>query len=306
MSGLPGAPLTSSTGYYSVYVPSGWAGTVVPQKPGYQFTPASRTYAGVTSDQSNQDYTGAPAITLSGLVRTSTGVGIPGVVLSGFPGDPVVTNTTGLYVAPVPPSWSGTVTPQKPGFTFTPASRTYVNVLASRSSENYVGVGAMITISGRVRTPTGFPISSVKMMGLPKAPSTNAQGAYACSVPSGWTGFVTPLKSGYAFSPTYQAYDDVASDQVNQDYEGARACIITGYVRTATGTGVAGVVMTGLPGNPTTSSMGFYTATVPPGWSGTVTPQKTGYAFTPPLRAYTNVTSNKTNQNYTGSATGGG
>ncbi|OGP91168.1 MAG: hypothetical protein A2157_02000 [Deltaproteobacteria bacterium RBG_16_47_11] len=62
-------------------------------------------------------------------------------------------------------------------------------------------------------------------------------------------------------------------------------------------TGLAGVTMMGLPGNPETNGSGFYTATVDYGWSGTVTPGKTGYTFIPDSTTYTNVTENQT-QNY--------
>jgi hypothetical protein len=49
----------------------------------------------------------------------------------------------------------------------------------------------------------------------------------------------------------------------------------------------------------TADGSGLYSFTVPSGWSGTVTPSKTGYTFTPPSRSYTNVLANQTAQNYT-------
>lgn len=63
--------------------------------------------------------------------------------------------------------------------------------------------------------------------------------------------------------------------------------------------GLSGVVMSGLPGNPTTDSSGNYNAPVMHGWSGTVTPTKTHYAFTPSSRSYEDVTYNLGNQDYT-------
>ena len=76
--------------------------------------------------------------------------------------------------------------------------------------------------------------------------------------------------------------------------------IISGYVRTSGGTGIEGVTMNGLPGNPSTNSSGYYSATASYGWSGTVTPAKSGYTFSPTSRSYSNVTSNQSDQNYTG------
>ena len=51
---------TDSGGYYRIHVASGWSGTVTPSYSDYVFTPASRPYPSVTSDQANQDYTHIP------------------------------------------------------------------------------------------------------------------------------------------------------------------------------------------------------------------------------------------------------
>jgi outer membrane lipoprotein SlyB len=55
------------------------------------------------------------------------------------------------------------------------------------------------------------------------------------------------------------------------------------------GSGISGVRIGGLPGNPATTGNGQYVAPVPPGWNGTVTPALTGYAFNPPTKTYQNV-----------------
>ena len=57
--------------------------------------------------------------------------------------------------------------------------------------------------------------------------------------------------------------------------------VISGYVTTCGAFPnpkfpISGVVMTGLPGNPITNSQGYYSATVPYDWSGTVTPRIPG------------------------------
>jgi hypothetical protein len=65
------------------------------------------------------------------------------------------------------------------------------------------------------------------------------------------------------------------------------------------GSPLVGVTMCGLPGNPVTNASGFYTAQVGGGWSGAVTPLKSGYAFSPSQRTYSNVRANQSSQNYT-------
>ncbi len=77
-------------------------------------------------------------------------------------------------------------------------------------------------------------------------------------------------------------------------------CAILGYVRTANGTGIEGVVLSGLPDNPVTDTNGFYSAIVSSGWSGLCTPQKQGYTFDPINWTYSNVNSDQAEQNYTG------
>lgn len=75
--------------------------------------------------------------------------------------------------------------------------------------------------------------------------------------------------------------------------------LISGRVVENGGAGVGDVVLAGLPDDPKTNSEGYYVASVPLGWSGTVTPTKAGYTFSPVTRVYSNVTANQVNQDYT-------
>jgi Zn-dependent metalloprotease len=66
--------------------------------------------------------------------------------------------------------------------------------------------------------------------------------------------------------------------------------------------GLAGAVLQYMDKGPqsvTADGSGNYSLVVRKGWTGTVTPYKTGYAFTPVNRSYGNVQSNHTGQNYT-------
>ncbi|MDD4888366.1 MAG: hypothetical protein PHU85_00420 [Phycisphaerae bacterium] len=57
---------------------------------------------------------------------------------------------------------------------------------------------------------------------------------------------------------------------------------ISGTVRTAEGLPLAGVWLSGLPGDPITDANGYYEASVPYGWSGTATPVYVGPASVEP------------------------
>jgi hypothetical protein len=76
--------------------------------------------------------------------------------------------------------------------------------------------------------------------------------------------------------------------------------IISGTV-THGGSGLANVIITGLPGSPTTDGSGAYSGTVDSGWGGTATPVLSGYIFSPDHRDYHNVRSDQTGQDYTAS-----
>lgn len=77
-------------------------------------------------------------------------------------------------------------------------------------------------------------------------------------------------------------------------------CTISGYVKFSNGTPLSGVTINFLPGTPvTTNAYGYYSKSVTTPWSGTVTPTKTGYTFSPPSRTYTNISTSQSNQNYT-------
>ncbi|NBC17018.1 MAG: hypothetical protein GVY18_06840, partial [Bacteroidetes bacterium] len=61
---------------------------------------------------------------------------------------------------------------------------------------------------------------------------------------------------------------------------------VAGTIRDAEGTPVEGVVLDGLPGNPSTDAQGNYSATIDWEWTGTVTPTKPGYTFSPASIVY--------------------
>ncbi|MCH8194266.1 MAG: hypothetical protein IIA65_09665, partial [Planctomycetes bacterium] len=58
------------------------------------------------------------------------------------------------------------------------------------------------------------------------------------------------------------------------------------------------VRLVGLAGNPVSDESGFYSVTVPDGWSGKVTPVKEGIAFDPPALNYQNLSRDEANQDY--------
>ncbi len=77
---------------------------------------------------------------------------------------------------------------------------------------------------------------------------------------------------------------------------------ISGCVRTSSGTGIAGALMTFSDGGgvSTTDPSGCYSRSVDWGWNGTATPSRANTAFTPPSKSYRFLTDNVSAQDYAG------
>jgi hypothetical protein len=158
MTGLPGFPLTDQAGYYEGVVMTPWTGTVMSIKAGYAFDPASIPYTNVTTDLSGQDYT------TTGITFTISGnAGVGGATLSYNDGGTksVVADGGGAYTLTVSYNWSGTVTPTKTNYTFSPVSRAYANVQANATDQNYTAtVGSYTLTITKAGTGTGTVTSN--------------------------------------------------------------------------------------------------------------------------------------------------
>jgi type II secretory pathway component GspD/PulD (secretin) len=282
MSGLQGEPVTGPDGTYSVSVPHGWQGVVRPVKEGFEFTPAQKAYESVKRDYPKEVYTAKPVrITISGSAQ------VEGVTMQGFPTN-VVTGPDGTYSTTVEWNWSGTVIPKKDGYTFIPEQVPYSNLTFDQTGQDYSATAITFEISG---TAT---MAGVEMKGFPNPVYTDQSGYYSATVNWGWSGTVTPLLNGYTFKPASQSYSKVDSNRENQNYEATmKTFTISGS------TGIDGVTLYGLPDNPVSGPGGSYSVTVDWNWSGTVTPTKEGYEFTPENKPYTSVNADMLNQNYT-------
>ena len=235
---------------------------------------------------------------LSGTV-TSGASALPGVAFAAGAGTTCTSSdASGQYTCAVPRGWSGTVTPTLGGYVFSPASRTYANVSADQVAQDFTAT-ATYQLTGQV-TRNGSPVAGVAFAatGGSTCTSSNASGGYACTVPQGWSGTVTPSLSGYAFSPASRSYTSVAASQSAQDFIATALYQIGGAV-TVSGSPLSGVALSGAGATCTSSdASGQYTCTILSGWSGTITPSLGGYTFTPISHNYVDVISNLTGQDF--------
>ena len=276
---------------YTATVPSGWTGTITPSMTGYTFSPVSLPFTNVTSNMTGQDFIA--------LITISGNAGIPGATLNWHNGTDQTTTAdgTGFYSIKVPYNWSGTVTPSKGGYTFSPTSKSYTNVTSVQTTQNYTATAITFTISGNA----GIASATLSYTdGTTKTVIADGTGAYSLTVSYFWTGTVTPLKTGYTFNPSDKSYTNVANNQTTQNYTATAISLsISGNA------GVAGATLSYTDGTDKTAladETGAYSIPISYNWSGTVTPSKGGYTFSPTSKSYTNVTSIQTAQNYTATA----
>jgi len=310
---LAGATLSFSTGQtattdaggnYSLTLPSPWTGTVTPSLAGYVFTPASRSYSAVAVDQPAQNFSASAIVVISGSV-TSGASGLSGVTLTFTGGQTATTDAGGNYTLTLPSPWTGTVTASLAGYVFAPASRSYSAAVVNQTAQNFAAT-PVVVVSGQVLLgAAGLPGVTLAFSNGSTATS-DANGFYTLTLPSPWTGTVTPSKAGYFITPASTAYTGITTDQPNQNYAAVNAITVYGLitVNTVPATPLSGVTVTfgNGGGTTTTDANGLYTHYVPSGWSGTVTPTLAGWAFTPVVRTFTSLTTNPPGQNFSARA----
>lgn len=255
----------------------------------------------------------ATTITLSGRVTNQvSGAGEAGVTLAitGVTPNPV-TNAQGNWTAAVPKNTAVKVTPSKNGFTFSPASR---DVPASNTNVSNlafvavpVSVPGSVKLSGTIRATNGAPIANATVTASNGGQSgtTNAQGEYIVTVPSGWSGSLTPTKANHTFTPAVQTLNTQVSDTNGIDFVGnnaATAITISGRV-TSAGTGLDGaeVIVVGNPSIGTTAdAQGNYILRVDAPFTGSIIAVQPKYTFTP--IAFSGLTADSPNSNFAGTA----
>ncbi|MCP4216110.1 MAG: hypothetical protein GY765_15775, partial [bacterium] len=309
-----GVTETDARGHYSHKVPTDWSGIVTPEKDGYSFDPPYRDYAVVDSGLGGEDYlVVAFKPVISGQVVNDGVQGLSGVrfTFSGTDGTVVtaVSDADGNYSQEVANEWSGTVSPRKNGYTFSDPELDYSDVAANIRKDYTASPNSasMVTVSGEVTDGEGGAVGSVILVFSNNADVfytfTDAGGLYRQEVEPGWSGLISPVLSGFDFSP--RSVSEVTGD-IRQDFSGtARPVEITGRIYHADGTAVADVEVTGtgsadgetLNINSDTGYVtgtftdfnGFYMLKLPHHWTGTVDIHNDDYQFQLVTRAHTDV-----------------
>ncbi len=315
---------SSRDGYYCMVflqtsLTAGWSGTTIPSLTNFTFSPTQKTYTEVRTHLINENYKAISRYpTLSGRI-TLEQCGVKNVQLiagSSSVSEPTLvayTDAAGYYNICLTNSiWSGMLTPffRDPAgqsVRFQPLSYSFSNITTSQYNRNFtINTGSgIVYISGRVAFADGTAAADVilKFSNIGAAIS-DALGSYAQLVPRGWTGSVTPVRTGLTFQPALRSYTSVTLPKIAQNYIAAVVQpLVSGRIANAKGTGIAEVVITfagsGVPSATVkTDVQGFYSIRLTTGWSGVATPAKSGYFFTPATRTYSMLSSDQLEQNY--------
>jgi hypothetical protein len=228
----------------------------------------------------NTDY-----VKISGrITSTQSNSGISGVVLQGL------TNTStdyyGNYTAYVPSGFSGTVTPIKEGFSFSPASLSVSNI-ANPVQQNITTTKKTYTISISIKSPVQQSgVAGIQATELLNEPFSNSAGTINVTVYHGWSGIANFAKDGWTINPYSLSFANISS---NTNYNVTAGFRVSGYIYDDNGAAISDVHLQGFPSSVFSNASGYYLAYLDSGWTGTVTPVKNGISFSPNTRVLTNL-----------------
>lgn len=298
---------TAGGGFYSHSVYPGWSGRVTPISFCHTFTPAFVDIGPVISNTEQNFSATTFTLTISGVI--SDGVSpIEGVLVSLSTGGSILTGPDGSYSFTVMCGWTGTLTPMKVGWQFSPPSFTFEEPFSSNEIVNFTGTmsSTEYTISGQVtdfRGGTGMDGVTITFYNgsTMHTETTSGGGYYSYTVPIYWTGTVTPSLDGFSFSPITAVIGPVTAN-TTRDFVGTTVTIIiSGSIVDSNTNPVQGVNVThSSGGSDMTGPDGTYSLEVAYNWSGTVRPIKAGWTFQPVTRSYTNVTTSIPSEHYVG------
>jgi len=318
----------ASSGHYTMTLPYGWTGDLVASSPAYDMmeVPAVTFITPVTQDQVQNYDAKLKKFAVSGAI---TGL-VPGanypitITAQGINGSADVTAdaTSGNYAMTLPYGWQGALVVSSVAYILIEDPNvTFSSPVMQDQVQNYLAKLQTFSIKGTVyQNNISSNTPGIKDVRLDAKGTVNAQpytqsvmsdgsGNYTITVPYGWTGQVVPSKNGYTFIPERRSYENVMANYMNQHYVGTLSgptphmtYVISGTIKNLLGQPMQGVVLKDSAGQivATTNVQGFYTLTKVKGWTGTITPIKTGYKFNPGSRSYTNLGGNQVGQDFAG------
>src|SRR5271166_642383 len=271
--------------------------TVTPSNAGSMFTPTSQTIA--------VNGASVAAVNFTSVVQTYSVSG----TISGPGGAGATVNLTGASTATTTADGSGnysfsgllngsyTVTPNKTGYVFTPASQA-VTINGGNVATNFTSALQTYSITGTI-SGAGGTGATVSLTGASTATTTaDGSGNFSFTGLVNGSYTVTPTNAGYVFAPASQAVTIGGANAPVSFSSTLQTFSISGTISGGGGAG-ATVSLTGAFTAVTTADgSGNYTFSGLLNGSYAVTPTNTGYVFTPPSQIVVINGSNFTGLNF--------
>jgi hypothetical protein len=246
---------------------------------------------------------------VSGTISpSSTGSGTL-MTLTGAANASLTADSSGNYSFAGLANGTYTVTPSKPGYSFTPASQTVPINGSNATAVNFTATALpTFAVSGAI-TPTSNGSNATVTLtntggGANATATADPSGNYTFPSVLNGTYTVTPTKTGFTFSPASQSVtvNNGPASSVNFTATPIPTYSISGSVSGAVLSGVNMSLSGASTGSATTDASGNYTFTGLSNGSYTVTPTKTGYTFTPASQSAIVSNANPPATNFTAQA----
>lgn len=217
--------LTDADGNYSLAgVAQGDDYTLTPSKVGYDFNPTNRVFTNLSGNQT-ADFTELVTYTISGQVKDQSGAGLQArIMLSGSQDVDTTTDPAGNYAFPAVWGGSYTVTPSKPGYTFTPASAAF-NSIGANQTANFTAqlipppandnFGAAQTLSGTSGSLTGTNLGATHEASEPDHAGTGGSSVWYHWTPA-WNGSATINTAGSDFDTVLAVYTGASVNSLTE------------------------------------------------------------------------------------------
>jgi hypothetical protein len=293
---------TNEYGAFSVAVPHGWSGEISLTLDRLEITPATLkiepVYKGIYAFEFIAKEKGK--FIVSGKVKDAEGLAITDALIEGLPENNRL-NSEGEYVAVVPEGWSGEIKVTHLNYVFTPVSHVIQNLSADIADQNFVGIiDNLNRVSGVIKDNKLSALPGVTLLGLPQEAKTNESGKFEVQLPAGWSGTITPVLNDYKFEPESITISNLNEDRVGLNFSAnfVGKYTLSGFIKLADGTALSEIILNGFLPTLKTDGTGFFSATVPAGWSGTIIPVSTEFIFTPASIEIVNLDQSKSQLNF--------
>jgi hypothetical protein len=254
---------------------------------GLSFAPAITTVALAGSNSTAVNFAATVAALTFSISGTVSGPGNAGVsiTLAGANSATTVTNSSGNYaIAGLAPG-AYTVTASKTGYNYVPASTPVTVVNSNVTGQNFAGatVGTTFSISGTVSGAATSGVTINLSGAATMSTISGSGGSYSFTGLANGAYVVTPTRPNFTFSPVSSNVTLANTSNAGTDFTATAVptFTISGIV---TGTNPGGITLT-LGGAATstalTNSSGNYTFASLAAGTYTVTPDLSGYNFTP-------------------------